>query len=134
MALEKTHLDHDLDSLKIDRQKKRRSDGPSKWAVRWIVTGVALLIVLGGALTLFRFTSRATEVQTYRVRAAVSSNNDDPGIVLNAAGYIVAHHKIQLTPKVIGKVTLIGVEKGDLVKEGQVLVRLEDAEYRAQLL
>ena len=28
----------------------------------------------------------------------------------------------------------IGVEKGDMVKEGQVLVRLEDDEYRAQLL
>ncbi len=51
---------------------------------------------------------------------------------MNAAGYIVAHHKIQLTAKVVGKVAWIGVEKGDLVREGQVLVRLEDAEYRAQ--
>ena len=33
----------------------------------------------------------------------------------------------------IGKVKWIGVDKGDKVKEGQVLVRLEDDEYRAQL-
>jgi HlyD family secretion protein len=45
----------------------------------------------------------------------------------------VAHHKIELASKVIGKVAWIGVEKGDPVKEGQVLVRLEDDEYRAQL-
>ena len=134
MTPEKNHLDQDLNSLKIDRHKKRKSEGPSKWAVRWILSGAALLVFLGGALTVFRFTTRATEVETYRVRAAVSRSGDDPGIVLNAAGYIVAHHKIQLTAKVIGKVAWIGVEKGDPVKEGQVLVRLEDAEYKAQLL
>ena len=33
----------------------------------------------------------------------------------------------------VGKVAWIGVEKGDKVKEGQVIVRLEDDEYRAQL-
>jgi HlyD family secretion protein len=34
---------------------------------------------------------------------------------------------------VIGRVAWIGVEKGDKVKAGQVLVRLENDEYRAQL-
>jgi HlyD family secretion protein len=33
--------------------------------------------------------------------------------------------------KVTGRVAWIGVEKGDKVKEGQVLVRLEDQEFRA---
>ena len=33
----------------------------------------------------------------------------------------------------IGKVKWIGVDKGDLVREGAVLVRLEDDEYQAQL-
>jgi HlyD family secretion protein len=53
--------------------------------------------------------------------------------VLNATGYIVAAHKIELAAKVIGKVKWIGVDKGDNVQEGQVLVRLEDDEYQAQL-
>ena len=39
-----------------------------------------------------------------------------------------------MASKVIGKVKWIGVDKGDQVKEGQVLVRLEDDEYQAQLL
>ncbi|MCX6632089.1 MAG: efflux RND transporter periplasmic adaptor subunit [Candidatus Solibacter sp.] len=34
----------------------------------------------------------------------------------------------------IGRVKWIGVEKGDRVKEGDVLVRLEDDEYQAQLM
>jgi HlyD family secretion protein len=53
--------------------------------------------------------------------------------VLNATGYIVAAHKIEVAAKVIGKVSWIGVEKGDRVQQDQVLVRLEDDEYRAQL-
>jgi len=53
-------------------------------------------------------------------------------VVLSAGGYIVAHHKINVNSKVTGRVAWIGVEKGDKVKEGQVLVRLEDEEFRAQ--
>ena len=54
------------------------------------------------------------------------------GVVLSASGYIVAHHKINLNSKVTGRVKWIGVEKGDKVTEGQILVRLEDDEFRAQ--
>jgi len=53
--------------------------------------------------------------------------------VLVATGYVVAHHKIQVGSKIPGRVAWIGVEKGDRVKAGQTVVRLEDREYRAQL-
>jgi HlyD family secretion protein len=43
----------------------------------------------------------------------------------------VAHHTINVNSKVTGRLAWIGVEKGDKVKEGQVLVRLEDQEFRA---
>ncbi len=55
-------------------------------------------------------------------------------MILNATGYIIAAHRIELAAKVMGKVAWIGVEKGDPVKEGQELVRLEDEEYRAPVL
>jgi len=55
-------------------------------------------------------------------------------VVLNATGYIVAAHKIEVAAKVIGRVKWIGVDKGDRVREGEVIVRLEDDEYQAQLL
>ena len=51
--------------------------------------------------------------------------------MLSATGYIVAHHTINVNSKVTGRLAWIGVEKGDKVKEGQVLVRLEDQEFRA---
>lgn len=52
---------------------------------------------------------------------------------MQAAGYIVAHHTIDVNSKVTGRIAWIGVEKGDKVKAGQVLVRLEDQEFRAQV-
>jgi HlyD family secretion protein len=66
------------------------------------------------------------------VRAAAEGGNEAGSIVLSAGGYIVAHHKINVNSKVTGRVKWIGVEKGDKVKEGQVVVRLEDDEFRAQ--
>jgi HlyD family secretion protein len=81
------------------------------------------------ALAYRLFSSDTPEVET--VRAAAPSS-EVGGVVLSASGYIVAHHKINVNSKVTGRVKWIGVEKGDKVKEGQILVRLEDDEFRAQ--
>lgn len=128
------NLDQDLKSLQIDRKKQRDPEKRSKWATRWIIAGVVLFLLVGLAVTAFRLSSKATEVETYQVTSRSSVTGGEAGVALNAAGYIVAHHKIQVTPKVVGKVAWIGVEKGDYVKEAQVIVRFEDDEYRAQLV
>src|SRR5678815_2872440 len=68
------------------------------------------------------------------IRDRVESGGQSFGeSVLSASGYVVAHHKIAVGAKVMGRVAWIGVEKGDNVQEGQVLVRLEDGEFRAQV-
>lgn len=129
-------MDAELKSLKIDRSRRAAASGPSKWAIRWIVLGIVLFLAAGAAATIYKRATAAIPVATHRVRAESSG---DPGggesgsVVLNATGYIVAAHKIQLASKVVGKVAWIGVDKGDHVKEGDVIVRLEDDEYRAQL-
>jgi len=124
-------MDAELKNLQIDRSS-RRSAEPSRWAVRWIVVGVVLFLLLGA----WRFTSArlnsAPEVRTQVVKA-ISAGAAPQGVVLNATGYIVAAHKIEVAAKVVGKVKWIGVDKGDRVKEGEVMVRLEDDEYQAQL-
>lgn len=132
MPTEPKNLGKDLSGLKIDRTQRREPEKPSRWATRWIISGIVFFIVLGVSVAAFRLTNKATEVDTFRVVAKAAGATDDPGVILNSAGYIVAHHKIQVTPKVMGKVDWIGVEKGDQVKAGQIIVRFEDAEYRAQ--
>ena len=124
-------MDAELKNLRIDRTQ-RRSTEPSAWATRWILGGIALFLLVGGASLAYKKLNAAVPVETVRVRAAGAGSVAPQGIVLNATGYIVAHHKIEVAAKVVGKVAWIGVEKGDRVQAGQVLVRLEDDEYRAQ--
>src|SRR4029077_15930683 len=97
---------------------------------RYIIIGIAVVVLLGLAALGYRlFASEAPEVEV--VRASVESA-EVGGTILSATGYIIPHHQISVNSKVTGRVKWIGVEKGDKVKEGQVLVRLEDDEFRAQ--
>ena len=126
-------METQLKDLRIDRSK-RRPDEPSPWAVRWIIAGIAIFALLGLARFIYAKLNAATEVEIVRVHAAAPVANSGGAVILNATGYIIAAHKIELASKVVGKVASINVEKGDKVKAGQVLVRLEDDEYRARVL
>lgn len=126
-------MESDLKSLKIDRNRKSE---PSSWTSRWIIGGVLVFLLLGAGRFAYSKLNASTEVETIRVVSieSGSATANPADIVLNATGYIVAHHKVEVAAKVVGRVAWIGVEKGDHVKQGQILVRLEDDEYRAQLL
>jgi HlyD family secretion protein len=130
MALDTKH--DDLQSLRIDRSQRGENGGePPAWARRYIIVGIALVLLLGIIALAYRlFSSDTPEVEVVRA-SAQTSGNDAGGTVLSATGYIVAHHTINLNSKVTGRLKWIGVEKGDKVKQGQVLVRLEDDEFRA---
>jgi len=120
----------DLQSLRIDRSARGAGGGePSAWARRYIVIGIAIVVLLSVSALAYRLLSRnVPEVEVVRASA---ESSDVGGTVLSATGYIVAHHTINVNSKVTGRLAWIGVEKGDKVKEGQVLVRLEDEEFRA---
>jgi len=127
MPLDTKHAD--LQGLRIDRSAP--TGEPAPWARRYIVIGIAVVAVLSlGALAYRLLDSNTPEVEVARAQA--ENSGDVSGVILTASGYIVPHHKINVNSKVTGRVAWIGVEKGDKVKQGQVLVRLEDDEFRAQ--
>jgi HlyD family secretion protein len=120
----------DLQSLRIDRTERGAGSGePPAWVRRYIVIGIVVVAVLSLSALAYRLLSR--DVPEVEVVRASAENSDVGGTVLSATGYIVAHHTINVNSKVTGRLAWIGVEKGDKVKEGQVLVRLEDQEFRA---
>ncbi|HET7840880.1 MAG TPA: efflux RND transporter periplasmic adaptor subunit [Terriglobales bacterium] len=120
----------ELEGLRIDRSAAPVESGPSPWAKSIIFGGIGVIVLLGIAALAYRFLGQAPEVDV--VRAQAEGGEIAGSVVLTATGYIVPHHKINVNSKVTGRVKWIGVEKGDKVKEGQVLVRLEDDEFRAQ--
>ncbi|MDZ7637769.1 MAG: efflux RND transporter periplasmic adaptor subunit [Bryobacterales bacterium] len=131
-------MEADLNKLRIDKSKKQSNDEPSPWAVRWILGVVSAVRACwaGRRAGHERAWNASTPVQVQRVVNANASGGQQQQqgeVVLNATGYIIAAHKIEVAAKVVGRVSWIGVEKGDRVQKGQAIVRLEDDEYRAQL-
>jgi len=62
--------------------------------------------------------------------SATTPSNDS---MLTVSGYIINRERIEISPRFLGVVKWIGVKKGDAVTNGQVVVQLDDTEYRAQL-
>jgi HlyD family secretion protein len=117
----------ELHSLRIDHSLK--SSRPTRgFAWLWIV----LLLLLAGAAGWCYFHGQApVPVRVVRVELTAAAPVED--VALNATGYIVAAHKIELAPKVNGRAAWVGVDMGDKVKKGQELVRLENEEFAAQV-
>src|ERR1700729_4526 len=120
----------DLQSLRIDRTQRGDSGGePPAWARRYILGGISVVVLL--SLTALAYRALSASVPEVEVVRASAQNSDSGSTVLSATGYIVAHHTINVNSKVTGRLAWIGVEKGDKVKEDQVLVRLENQEFQA---
>ena len=123
-------LNERLRSLKIDRAPAGpppvRNRAPQK-----LLLVLALVLALA-VVAYFYFFSAVKTISAAPVKVETGASSS-AGAVLSASGYVVAHHKIAVGAKVMGRVAWIGVEKGDRVQAGQVLVRLEDQEFRAQV-
>src|SRR5262245_6928599 len=121
------HISSELSKLRIDcsqRGDDRSRPGKTKWLI------ALLVLVLIGAFAAYAVLGRSSTVEVRTVRPRLESSTDSA--VLVATGYVVAHHKIQVGSKIAGRVAWIGVDKGDRVRQDQVVVRLEDREYRSQ--
>jgi HlyD family secretion protein len=123
-------LNQRLRSLKIDRGAARSASASNRSpkVLLLVLSALVTLVVLGGYLY-FASAAKPVSVAEVKLENGGGSSGDT---VLSASGYVVAHHKIAVGAKVMGRVSWIGVEKGDKVLQGQVLVRLEDSEFRAQ--
>jgi len=129
-------IDSMAQSEQVRRLKIDWPEGPEKvphksYGKAGLISGAVLLLIVIGTFAWRRLAAPAViEVETVPATAEV---NDVSGMVLSASGYVVAHHRIDVNSKVTGRVAWIGVEKGDHVKQGQILVRLEDDEFKAQV-
>ncbi|HZS54048.1 MAG TPA: efflux RND transporter periplasmic adaptor subunit [Bryobacteraceae bacterium] len=125
-------METELKSLRIDRTARRTSE--PKPILKLVVMALVLGLLAVGAVVAYERLTAPLPVDVVTVPSPVSgSSANEQQVVLTATGYIIAAHKIEVASKVNGRVAWIGVDKGDKVQAGQVLVRLEDDEYRAQV-
>jgi RND family efflux transporter MFP subunit len=119
-----------LKELRIERhQREDHGSNPGRWL--WIGGAiVVLLLLLGGVAQLF-FGHRAVTVQT--ATAVAPGAGSEAGAVLQATGYITARRQATVSAQITGTLTAVLIEEGDHVTRGQVLARLDDSGYKAQL-
>ncbi|MGH9930889.1 MAG: HlyD family secretion protein, partial [Pyrinomonadaceae bacterium] len=122
-------LNQRLRSLKIDRTQVPSPARGKRVPKLWLLALSALIVLLAMGYFFFFSAPKTISVAEVKIENSGGSAGDT---VLSVSGYVVAHHKISVGAKVLGRVAWIGVEKGDKVQQGQVLVRLEDNEFRAQ--
>jgi RND family efflux transporter MFP subunit len=122
-------LKGDLASLRIER------DRPAGRRGLWLLSGVVLLaLALGAAWALrARGAFAATEIETVRP-AVVRAGQAAAGTpVLTASGYVVPRRKAVVSAKIQGRLQELKVEEGSRVSEGEIIARLESADYVAQV-
>jgi RND family efflux transporter MFP subunit len=121
-------LADELKSLRIDRGAERR--GLPGWVAP--VIGVAVVAaVLMIAWKIFADRLFAPEVETGTIALVTPAQGAQ---ILVATGYVVPQRKANISPRIGGRIARLFVEDGTIVKKGQLIAILEDADLRAQLL
>jgi RND family efflux transporter MFP subunit len=116
----------DLSRLRIERggataPRRRRYGG-------WLI--LAALLACGGAVYFYTSSRAAIAVDVAVVTQAYPSQAHTQ---LNATGYVVAQRKAAVASKATGRLEWLGVREGSVVREGEVLARLENKDVMATL-
>jgi HlyD family secretion protein len=121
----------DLSKLRINR------DAPSPALRRALIRNLALalgavIIVAGGVFSLRR--GGAVPVQTVVATPVSASGGGGPGgtTSVTANGYVVARTRASVSAKLPGRIAELTVSEGSTIRRGQVIARLENADYQAQ--
>ncbi len=122
-----------LSKLEIPSDKKmRRKRGPV--IIIALVAGVLVVGLIVYAATRNAGQKPVPSPTTTGATPATKEPSKPGDAVLTVSGYVIPRERIEISPKFQGTVKSIGIKKGDTVKKGEVLVQLEDDEYRARLL
>jgi HlyD family secretion protein len=89
----------------------------------------ATLAVVAGVVLWLRARGAAPPVQVVTARLVGGGAGSSTGVVAN--GYVVARTQASVSAKLPGRLAYLGVSEGSRVRQGEVIARLENAEYQA---
>ena len=116
----------DLNRLTIDKRRYTPvHDAGKKWRFRIIASLAVILLV---ALAWSWSVRRSIEVEVATVSLVYPSQTFS---LLNASGYVVAQRKAAVSSKATGRLEWLGVEEGSVVRQGELVARLENRDVAA---
>jgi RND family efflux transporter MFP subunit len=123
-------LKDELASLRIDRDAPRRG----RWRIPLILLVLAAIGVAGWYyFGKMRTVLGAVEVETVTSRVESTSGPNAGTPILTASGYLVARRQSVVSSKIQGRISRLLVEEGSVVKAGDVLATLDDADVLAAI-
>jgi HlyD family secretion protein len=121
----------DLSKLQINR------DVPPPGLRKAIVRNVVLLVIAvavmgGGALALRERGVQTVQVVTVSAKGSGGAGGGG-GASVTANGYVVARTKASVSAKIAGRLAFLSVSEGSFVHAGDVIARLDNADYLASV-
>jgi len=121
----------DLSKLRINRDDPppavKRAVGRVLWLVVAAVLIIATVVIIGQR-------GAAVPVQTVTVSAGTehgAGSNGGGAVAVVANGYVVARTKAAVSAKIPGRLAVLSVSEGSAVQKGQIIARLDNADYAA---
>src|SRR5215471_16994638 len=94
-----------------------------KWI--WIALGAIVLVAIIGLGAVRNAKGKVQSVQMAKVR------REDVTSRVRAPGKIEAKTQVKISADIMGKVVILNVKEGDPVKKGELLLQLDDTQYRS---
>src|SRR3954471_9826899 len=123
----------DLSKLRIDRSA---APAPVRRALgrNLAIFVIAAVIVAITAIILRTRSVPAVQVATASVSSGAGAGGASGGATsVTANGYVVARTKASVSAKAAGRLAFLGVSEGSYVNRGQVIARLDNADYQASV-
>jgi len=122
---------HELETLRIVRPQEQ----PRRKRSRLVSIAILMLLltVLGTASYVI-YAKTIGQSPTVQTMMVVARTDRQSSVLLTGSGYIVTRHKyIIIGTKVLGQIVEEPIEEGQHIKAGDVLARIDDRDYQAQL-
>ncbi|MFQ5710068.1 MAG: efflux RND transporter periplasmic adaptor subunit [bacterium] len=121
----------DLSALKINRESEQvESTGPAS-KNKLVVGGTLVLVILVAVIYLLN--ARMDSIPTVSVATVATIYPSQAEAILTASGYVVAQRQAAIASKGSGRLEVLNVEEGDVVKKGQIIAELEHTDVDAAL-
>jgi RND family efflux transporter MFP subunit len=131
-----------LQSLALDRPAEPKPRRRGRWLIAFLVLGTL------AAVGYRYFASDSSQRQTlfaYLNKAGIGQSSTDCEVivvslpeaddfVLETTGFISAKSKVHLNPSIPGKIVELPIKEGEKIKKGDVVVRIDDVQFKADVL
>lgn len=97
-----------------------------KRRTRWTIVGVGAVVIVGGIIAISA--TRGDAATSVRIEPVQRRNLVAK---VTASGWIRPHSKVDVQSDIMGRVVELDVQEGDRVKQGQLLMRIDPAQYQA---